>query len=78
MTLPSFGTGSRYRRNLFMPYRCTTSSPSSSGNPMMRMASKGHLFTQMPQAMHVSSEMAARPESSAIQMTSVPVRMGGQ
>ncbi len=33
---------------------------------------------QIPQAMQVSSEMAARPVSSLSQMTSVPVRMGGQ
>ncbi len=43
----------------------------------MRIASKGHRFTQRPHEMHVSSLIAALVVSGSIQMTSVPVRWGG-
>src|SRR2546421_12544273 len=45
---------------------------------MIRIASNGHLRTQIPQLMQVSSLIAAFVVSGSIQMTSVPVRCGGQ
>src|SRR5207247_2158567 len=64
--------------NPFLLYWWTRSSFRGSGRPMIRIASNGHFFTHIPQLMHVSSLMAALPVSLSIQMTSVPVRCGGQ
>src|SRR5688500_5513647 len=76
---PSLGTGSLNRRKPFLPYWCTSSPSRASGSPMMRMASKGHLLTQMPQPMHSSSEMTGLPFSGSILMVSTtPDRTGGQ
>src|SRR5690349_11954166 len=76
---PSLGTGSLNRRKPFLPYWCTRSPARASGKPMMRMASKGHLLTQMPHPMHSSSEMTGLPFSGSILMVSTtPERTGGQ
>src|SRR2546425_6026237 len=78
MTSPAFGTGRRKRRKPFLLYWWTRSSFRGSGRPMIRIASNGHLWTHMLQAIQVSSLIVAFPVSLSSQMTSVPVRCGGQ
>ncbi len=78
VTVPVFGVGRRNSRKPFLLYWWTRSSFRGSGSPMIRIASNGHFRVQIPQAMHVSSLIAALPVSWSIQMTSVPVRCGGQ
>ena len=76
-TCPFLGTGNLYSLNEFLPYWCTISPSSSRGRPMILIASKGHLWMQMPHPTHSSSDMTGFPPSP-MTIVSVPVLTGGQ
>ena len=74
----SRGAGKRNNRNPFSPYRWVISPSNSSGRFVMIKASKGHLFTQIPQPIQRGSETNGLPLESSRTIHSIPLRTGGQ